>query len=174
MGKEPKKFDFPYCVDTNLQNTMGKLLGCVPPWMSMKNQCKSTFNYSMNEAATYLRLYILKLTWMKPTTLESQCEYCESSHFVVSVKDELNYDEGWGKNGDKAIGAIIFFDQVMTVTETVYNYDTFKFLVDVGSSFGTWLGLSMLSINYLLDLIVNYIKDHDICYICRRFKSVTP
>ena len=169
---DPQKFDFKHCVDKKLQNTVGKLIGCVPPWMSTKNQCSPTLNHSMDlkHGMAYFLDYILPLEQMKKTNIETECEYCESAQYFVSVKDELDSDEGWGTNGNKTFRAIIFFDPTVTVTETLFNYDDFKFMIDVGSSFGTWLGFSMISVYDLLAIIVEIIKNND---IHRMLKSVT-
>ena len=114
--------------------------------------------------------YILPLEQMKKTNIETECEYCESAQYFVSVKDELDSDEGWGTNGNKTFRAIIFFDHTVTVTETLFNYDDFKFMIDVGSSFGRWLGFSMISVYDLLAIIVEIIKNND---IHRMLKPVT-
>ena len=42
--------------------------------------------------------------------------------------------------------AHISFHPKVLVTERVANYDMFKYIIDVGSSLGLWLGLSVLGL----------------------------
>ncbi len=52
----------------------------------------------------------------------------------------------------------ITFNNRVKVTETVFNYSPFEFIIDVGSSVGLWLGLSVLGLYDLLVLAVQYVQ----------------
>ena len=56
---------------------------------------------------------------------------------------------------DKAhIGkASIIFDPTVYETEKMFNYGPFEFIIDVGSSVGLWLGLSVFG---LYDLAIEF------------------
>ena len=98
----------------------------------------------------------------------------------VKLANQLNYISvfvtHWNqmkigvKNGDKTIRAGLVFNPIVTVTERVYNYDTFKFIVDVGSSLGLCLGLSMLNFYDLIAMAFEFVTNK---IICGKFKSVT-
>ena len=72
----------------------------------------------------------------------------------VNIRDNINKAETWGKTGnfvDEIARVSIHFNEKVYVTEKLYNYDSFKFLIDIGSSLGLWLGLSVLG---LYDILV--------------------
>ncbi len=163
-------FDFEKCVDEKLQSDLKKILGCVPPWKSDNNKCKGTYNLSQNKTQQYFEHFILPLEQLRNIQIESECKLCSATKIIVNVQDELISYEGWGKYGEPSIRAILFFDPNTTVTETVLNYKWFNFIVDVGSSFGTWLGLSMLSTCDFLDIAVKFVQNNN---LLRKWKSAT-
>ena len=72
----------------------------------------------------------------------------------VNIRDNINKAETWGGTGNfvDELGKVsIHFNEKVYVTEKLYNYDSFKFLIDIGSSLGLWLGLSVLG---LYDILV--------------------
>ena len=53
-------------------------------------------------------------------------------------------------------GAVLLFNSEVVFKKRVVVYDLFNFVVDVGSSLGLWLGLSMLNISdAVLDFFYN-------------------
>ena len=165
------EYNFKTCVDKEIQDTFGKLIGCVPPLFSLNNQCNKTYNISLiNDVDKYYYDYLHFLETMRNLKIETKCKTGTERKYYVHIKDELESEEGWGEYGVPALRAFLFFDENITVTETLNNYDTFKFMVDVGSSFGTWLGLSMLSVYDLVPVAVEFFNKHD---LWRKVKSVT-
>ena len=64
--------------------------------------------------------------------------------------------------------ADISFNQKVTVTERVPNYDMFKYIIDVGSSLGLWLGLSVLGLHDLVVWAVQFVNNS---FIIKKIKS---
>ena len=58
---------------------------------------------------------------------------------------------------DRSIG-FISFDQQVHVTEKVPNYSLFDFIIDVASSLGLWLGVSVLGMHDLVVVLIDLIK----------------
>ena len=170
MEEDPQLFNYGQCVDNNLKISMGKLYGCVPPWMSKTNQCNTILEFKKEQHLKFFLDYAIKIEQMKNIPEELECRTCESTYYHVRVDDELDPDGDWGMYGNKTIRAIIFFDTRVKITERVHSYDAFKFIIDVGSSLGLWLGLSVLSIYDLFALAVDFIKNNK---VWEKFNSVT-
>ncbi len=90
-----------------------------------------------------------------------------SSH--VSIRVDIDIEETWGENSKSRNHGrvIIHFDENVYVTEKLYNYDCFKFIIDIGSSLGLWLGLSVLGLYDILVQSIDMVKQINICTKCK-------
>ena len=89
---------------------------------------------------------------------EDECrQSCKETTYVV---DEGSKD-GWGT-------ASITFNKKVIVTEKVPNYDMFKYIIDVGSSLGLWLGLSVLGLHDLVVWAVQFVNNS---FIIKKIRS---
>ena len=135
------KDDFKKCVDEEIQALIGKPLGCVPPWMSPHNQCNGTYdrNFVDKLIPKFWKAYINPPMSLRKLEIETKCrKYCSSTSATVQVREKIDF-------GFLSEIYIAFNQQVKEVDE-VFNYGLFQFTVDVGSSFGLWLGLSILGL----------------------------
>ena len=76
----------------------------------------------------------------------------------------MPYDYG------KSYASITFHPKVV-VTERVPNYSMFQYIIDVGSSLGLWLGLSVLGLHDLAVSAVQVIKEK---FVIKKIKSALP
>ncbi len=149
------KYGYKSCVEEEIQNNVGKQLGCIPPWLSPHNQCIRPFSNKINfDDEDFEAEYVLPLWFLRKTQAEIECrKFCSHTSSHVNIRDQLLYvDKG---RPDKAhIGkASIIFDPTVYETEKMFNYGPFEFIIDVGSSVGLWLGLSVFG---LYDLAIEF------------------
>ncbi len=148
------KDNFEKCVDDRIQEIIGKPLGCVPPWMSPNNPCNWIYpdNFIENEISNFEALYIDIIYGLKKTEIEKKCKkYCSSTTTTVQEGEKFETE-----HGNQEIQ--ITFNNRVKVTDTVFNYSPFEFIIDVGSSVGLWLGLSVLGLYDLLVLEVQFVQ----------------
>ena len=71
------------------------------------------------------------------------------------VKSELTYQRQTKDNLDGRM--FLYFERDLKVTRHIVEYTWFNLIVDVGSSLGLWIGLSILGIYDLaLDMLVKF------------------
>ena len=147
----------PTCVDNEIQNRIGKPMGCVPPWMSPKNQCNQTYAGFINRIPgfkefEFLEDYIRTVITLRNNPIEDKCrKFCSNTQSTVSFRKEE--DERKKKQAQVAL----LFKPEVEYLEIVYSYTLFNFIIDVGSSLGLWLGLSVLSLTDIASSICTFI-----------------
>ena len=122
-----KQDDYDKCVNENILNTVGKLLGCVPPWMSPHNQCNSTYEFDFAEkhvqdfswefvkSPVSLRNMNLELTCRKhcsTTTVNVQLVEMKKKKYYVVFSTEVN----------------IAFNREAEVKEKFFDYSFYQLL----------------------------------------------
>ena len=154
--KPMSQFEYKKCVDKKLQKTFEQHnITCLPPWLSSGNQCNQTYSYDFygEFAVDFYKDFFYKVDMFSNTRFEEECQQsCKETKYVVNLK------------GEKSISlnlsyAYVNFNQKVVVTEKVPNYDLFKYIIDVGSSMGLWLGLSVFGLYDLIYKAVEIIKD---------------
>ncbi len=164
-GKVPMTRDaFEKCVDDQIQQEFKEQnISCVPPWLSSNNQCNETYprdlfgTYNME----FLYDYVKKVLALDNIKQEINCRYsCKETTYVVNERDSLDSNF----RGE----AFINFNQKVEVKERLPNYDMFKYIIDVGSSLGLWLGLSILSLYDLIEITVQFFKHN---FIIKKIRS---
>ncbi len=163
-AEEFKTNNFKQCVDDEVNDHFRKNPGCTPPWLSQNNHCNISIPYPEVENYNFVpnlhEDYILNVLTLKQSKVETNCrKYCKTLRSEVKIREtaELNtfsIQQGWNKGGD----AHISFDPTVKVTETSFNYGLFQYVIDVGSSLGLWLGLSVLGLYDLSETAFYYAK----------------
>ena len=144
-GDKIKKDVHDKCINDNILNTIGKPLGCIPPWMSPNNNCNETYekDFAESRIPDFDKEYVKKPYSLRNINLEHTCrKHCSETTYTVKLVEI-----------QKKSRFVIYYTEVYLafnteaeVNEKVYNYSFYQFLVDVGSALGLWLGLSVLSI----------------------------
>ena len=92
---------------------------------------------------------------------EEECrQSCKETVYVVNEKGS--------KVNEGSSLAYLTFNQKVIVTEKVPNYDLFKYIIDVGSSLGLWLGLSVLGLHDLVVWAVQFVNNS---FIIKKIRS---
>ena len=96
------------------------------------------------------------------TWIETECKNsCRHYKYLVHEREIVV--------GKSYSGAIVKFTQKVVITQTSANYNLFQFLIDVGSSLGLWLGLSVLGFHDLVVRTLQFVKNS---VSFKKFKTV--
>ena len=161
-----KDVDFYNCVYDEIQKMFENSFGCIPPWLSSNNQCNKTYPRNQSDSVpNFYWDYLWPVYTLSNNKIEAKCKNsCRKTKFYVHKRETIE-DKGWS-------GAFVKISQKMVVTEKVVNYDLFQFIIDVGSSLGLWLGLSVLGLHELVVEAVQSISNSSIWVKLRSaFKS---
>ena len=160
-----KAENFHECIANGIETRIKKPLGCIPPWLSDKDQCNGSYPANFLEA---IPDFVDEFHWpvytLYNSKLESECKTsCNRTQYLAVEGESIN-DDDFG-------AAYISFVQKVQVIEKVANYHMFDFIIDVGSSMGLWLGLSVFGLYDLAANVVDFIKNGG---IIKKVKSVLP
>ncbi len=156
--------NFKKCVTDRILNEFQQNnITCVPPWLSDKRKCDLTYPTEIYDKFKndFLKKYIQKVGIFRNIWVEDECrQSCKESSYIVEGDDSKIVSYG--------NIAYLTFDQKVIVTERVPNYDMFKYIIDVGSSLGLWLGLSVLGLHDLVVWAVQFINNS---FIFKKIRS---
>ncbi len=147
------KEEFKECVDDKVQDAIGMPLGCVPPWLSNKNQCNETYKHEFYEIAipNFVQSYVDPPFELGNIKIEKECrKYCSRTRSITQYRQRY-------MDAQRALIKLAFNEDV-SVTEKVFSYTPFQFIVDIGSSLGLWMGLSVLDLFDLGIQCINTLK----------------
>ena len=147
--------EFTKCVNDKIQNEFEKNnISCIPPWLSYNKQCNQTYPYYFTfygKLRKHLWNYVNMVGILSNIRFEEECrQSCKETLYVVKEKGSKKSGYNW---------ASLTFNQKVFVTESVPNYDMFKYIIDVGSSLGLWLGLSVLGLHDLVVWAVQFVNN---------------
>ena len=158
--------EYTECVENGYINLFNKTLGCLPPWFrqenySSMNVCTKQIDFkdekSALEAKAQLLAIIVDTESMKDSKFESDLclPSCQQLIYNVEISrsEKGSYDQNWVQ--------FKFADVVNVETET-NGYDSFRLIVEVGSSLGLWLGLCIIGI---FDLVIKGVPRLLVCLI---------
>ena len=155
------------CVDEILQQVMIPELGCIPPFLSPKNQCNKTFEYTRVQKffrkIDFWNSYMMKLIDMEEITIQQNCtDPC----FVTKSEVQLQ-NQGPPDHPLETFAKInLKFKNVAEKNFRVIDYEFFDFLIEIGSSLGLWLGLSVFT---LTDIALQAASS---CGSCKQWSKV--
>ena len=154
--RKGKKESFNDCVDREVTDDLLPEFGCIPPWLSLNNQCNEIYAmdsqqgniFHYTEGSLYEN-YTIPFLLYDQNKAQKKCKKpCHKTTFFIErrrkqVTDYVIY------------GVDLLFNTEVSFKKKVVAYDMFNFVVDVGSSLGLWLGLSILNIT---DSIINLVS----------------
>ena len=155
---EIRNHEFGSCIEDKVQATVqGKKLDCIAPWLSENNQCNKTFPVEFfKEIPKSWNDYYFTTRKLQSTDLEDSCrKSCVTTTFNV---EEIETFDTRTSNGR----ANLHFDPKVVVNEKMHNYNLFQFIIDVGSSLGLWLGLSIFGLHDLAENVFDYISNTNV------------
>ena len=85
-----EKHTFAKCVDDELQRLIGKPMGCIPPWMSLNNQCNDQYPDNLiNENDALWKKYIFPTLSLRNMEIEKKCRtFCSSVRYTIQLRDK--------------------------------------------------------------------------------------
>ena len=88
------KNTFDTCVEDELQKKVTETIGCIPPWMSRKNQCNKQYLQSFFHGIPgFKQTYISSQYFFKSLKIESDCrKYCLTTTSVLTTRSVSNFD----------------------------------------------------------------------------------
>ena len=139
------------CVDAEARKEFLPLLGCIMPWMSTDVSCTSPVQIN----SAYVELMKSKNFW---GTFESGAGIDYKA--CPRPCDKMNIRQKYLRSFDsKEVANFllkIYFEDNVKYDQSIPAYNYFDFVVEVGSSLGLWLGLSMIGV---FDVVVLFMKE---------------
>ncbi len=131
-------YSYEKCVDDYVTNDLKTRLGCIPPLLSNHDHCGFVSKEKFSNLTYYIKSYAKRYMINVPTKAEEMClKPCLQQKIHVILKDQETSPGSWA--------TFAFNPNVKVLTEQA-NYNWFNFIVDIGSSLGTWAGLSAISL----------------------------
>ena len=143
------------CVENGYMSLFNKVLGCVPPWFRHESNesmitCTSHINYKDEQSATEVKAQLYNINvdaqFMKGSKFESDLCLPPCQQLIYNVElakhEKGSYDHNWIN---------IKFAEVIDIETEINGYDSFRLIIELGSSLGLWLGLCIIGI---FDLII--------------------
>ena len=149
LCKDVDTTSFKDCVDNRIQGVFLPTIGCIPPWLSNRNQCNGHYHWNLTGDPNYGINYVIPALTLKNLEEEHICKKCD----FTTAEPRLRYVEKLSSR--KRTMAHISFQNKVSVTHKIPDYDFFDFVIDTGSSLGLWLGLSIFG---LWELVIDAIQ----------------
>ncbi len=147
------------CVENGYFNLFQNTLGCVPPWFRQVNNdsvitCTQQIDFKdykmLTEAKAKLNNIIINTPFMKDINYESDwcLPACKQTYYHVELahSEKVFVNKNW---------VDIKFTDAINVDSETNGYDSFRLIIEVGSSLGLWLGLCIIA---LFDMMIEGIK----------------
>ena len=131
------------------------MLGCIVPWLTANQSCSNNQQLGPTKIAEFTK-FICRFGKKFMAGRGCTSQTCPPPCHQLLVKAELTYQM---QTQDKFDGRM-FLDISPQVKETkhVIEYGGFHLVVDVGSSLGLWIGLSILGLyDLMLDLVIKFV-----------------
>ena len=148
------------CVDNELTNDLLPDLGCIPPWLSANNQCDGIYEESSKLGQSFYEGGLVYENYSLPSIYHDQNkaqQKCKKPCLKTTIQVERK-QKGEPRDNNHYFVDLRFITEIV-LKRKIVAYDMFNFVVDVGSSLGLWLGLSILNIT---DCIINFVYNLDL------------
>ena len=137
---------FENCIDDEVQNWIKPEIGCNPPWLSKKDQCKNK-TISITDGYYVKAMQIIQ---QEDTTFENVCSKpCIEKKFNSRIR-------AYGQTDNQIK---LSFNTNVQYNGKIVTYHFTNFLIDFGSSLGLWFGLSVIGLFELGILMLNFFKN---------------
>ena len=152
------------CIENGYINLFKKVLGCLPPWfrtaryndseITCTNKIEFNDKRKALEAKAVLSNVVEDFVLMQEGRYES--DWCLPPCNQIYYNVEIASNEAWSDSVNWA--EFNFAEEINVQTET-NGYDTFRLVIEVGSSLGLWLGLCIFGLFDLTIEVVKRLKD---------------
>ena len=142
--------NFAECIEDENQKKILPHLGCMVPWISWENQCEGHINRPKEQE---------KLSqWLNEVVEDAWAGFqykssCPLPCTITSV--QAKYMETTTEEYSNKNGVFLYFENKVQVEIIVISFDFGDLLVEIGSSLGLWLGLSVVGIFDIVVAVVN-------------------
>jgi hypothetical protein len=140
-------YSYEQCVDEQVHADLKPRINCVLPFLSERDHCQNLSEKYQAEIEHYGNTYLVPYMLFGETKAQKQClKPCKQQRISVSLRDQAP------SNVANSSTIVITFNSNVKVSKEEPSYNWFNFIVDVGSSLGTWVGISAVT---LIDFVVN-------------------
>ena len=140
-------YSYEQCVDEQVHADLKPKINCVLPFLSERDHCKNLSIKYTAEIDYHEENYVTPYITFAETKAQKQCQKpCKQQRISVSLRDQSPSSVAFGST------TVINFNPNVKVAKEEPSYNWFNFIVDVGSSFGTWVGISAIT---LIDFAMN-------------------
>ena len=143
---------FADCVDEENRKKILPVLGCMVPWMSDRDQCNGLIE-RLPKHEDLIKWLDFVYAYAKPGFLENY-NSCPPPCSMLTATGKYLYTKE--KKGNKVK---INFEEQVQVESVVLAYGFDDLLVEIGSSLGLWLGLSVVGVFDVLGPMVTKIRN---------------
>ena len=140
-------YSYEQCVDNQVHADLKPRLNCVLPYLSERGHCQNISEKFQAEIEYYGNSYVTPIIMLLETKAQKQCQKpCKQQRISVSLRDQTP------SNMSRSSTISMYFNPNVKMSKEEPSYNWFNFIVDVGSSLGTWIGISAIT---LIDFAVN-------------------
>lgn len=133
-------YSYELCVDKNVHSELKPWFSCIPPIFSDKDQCQTLSKEPVKDRGFYFLNFTEPYLMATETQAEKNCKKpCKQQRIKVTLRSQTT------RPSNVSVLSLTF-DQTVKIFKEMPNYGWFNFLVDMGSSLGTWAGLSAISL----------------------------
>ena len=143
---------FADCVDEENQKKILPVLGCMVPWMSDRDQCKGLIE-RLPKQEDLIKWLGFVYDYAKPGFIDNY-NSCPPPCTTLTATGKYLYTN----TEKKGFKVKINFDEDIEVESVVPAYGFGDLLVEIGSSLGLWLGLSVVGVFDVLGPIMTKIR----------------
>ncbi len=151
----PSVSGYSECIENGYLTLFKKVLGCVPPWFRQETNdssivCTKQIDFEEGKNSTQAKILLDSIAtdtfFMKDSKSESEWCLPPCKQLIYNVEIVRNEKSTLVQNW-----AQFMFADVMNIESETNGYDSFRLIIEVGSSLGLWLGLCIIGI---FDLII--------------------
>ena len=155
------------CVDSKIQSVMFPILGCNPPYLSPTGKCNEIYDGKKKQKflkeTDFWKSYLKNLIDLEPMTIQDNC----TDPCLTTTIDVQLHSTGKPDHPMKTYARVnLRFKKEVEKRYRVISYDFYNFLIDIGSSLGLWLGISVFSLTDIALQMVNSMRS------CKRWSKI--